>query len=107
MKTEEKEKAILFEIAVTSSFKKDKKKLANNPLKIEKLLSLIDILQTRGSEGIPAYMKPHQLIGQYNGCLECHIESDLLLIWIQNDEEKVIYLMRLGSHSELFGKKKR
>ena len=49
MKTEEKEEAILFEIAVTSSFKKDKKKLANNPLKIEKLLSLIDILQTRGS----------------------------------------------------------
>ena len=41
MKTEEKEEAILFEIAVTSSFKKDKKKLANNPLKIEKLLSLI------------------------------------------------------------------
>ena len=52
-------------------------------------------------------MKPHQLTGQYTGCLECHIESDLLLIWIQNEDEKVIYLMRLGTHSELFGKIKR
>ncbi|ERI62450.1 addiction module toxin, RelE/StbE family [Capnocytophaga sp. oral taxon 863 str. F0517] len=107
METEEKEEEILFEIAVTSSFKKDKKKIANSPSKIEKLLSLIDILQFKGVEGIPSYMKPHQLTGQYTGCLECHIESDLLLIWIQNEDEKVIYLMRLGTHSELFGKIKR
>ena len=42
------------------------------------------------------------LIGQYQGCLECHIERDLLLIWQQDDEEMVIVLERLGSHSELF-----
>ena len=40
--------------------------------------------------------------GQYKDCLECHIEGDFLIIWIQDNEEKVIYLMRLGSHSELF-----
>ena len=50
METEEKEEEILFEIAVTSSFKKDKKKIANSPSKIEKLLSLIDILQFKGVE---------------------------------------------------------
>ncbi|MFC2355175.1 MAG: hypothetical protein ACFNLQ_06835 [Capnocytophaga ochracea] len=30
------------------------------------------------------------------------MEGDFLIIWIQDNEEKVIYLMRLGSHSELF-----
>ena len=44
------------------------------------------------------------LIGQYQGCLECHIEGDLLLIWQQDDEEMVIVLEQLGSHLELFSK---
>ncbi len=35
--------------------------------------------------------------------MECHIESDFLLIWI--DEQKgIVELVRLGSHSELFKK---
>ena len=34
------------------------------------------------------------LIGQYQGCLECHIEGDLLLIWQQDDQEMVIVLER-------------
>ena len=52
-------------------------------------------------------MKPHRLIGNYEGYLECHIESDLLIIWFQFDEEtKQIYLSRLGSHTDLFDKKK-
>ena len=48
-------------------------------------------------------MKAHTLIGNYKGHLECHIESDLLIIWLQYDKEtKRIILVRLGSHSELF-----
>ena len=44
------------------------------------------------------------LKGQYKGCMECHIEGDFLLIWIDED---AISLVRLGSHSELFGSAKR
>lgn len=48
-------------------------------------------------------MKPHKLTGNYSGYFECHIEPDLLIIWLQYDEErKEIYLVRLGSHAELF-----
>ena len=50
---------------------------------------------------IPNEYKPHPLTGDYAGCMECHIEGDFLLIWIDHDD---IYLVRLGSHSELFGK---
>ena len=35
------------------------------------------------------------------GCMECHIEGDFLLIWI-DEETETIELVRLGSHSELF-----
>lgn len=45
--------------------------------------------------------KPHMLHGDYNGCMECHIGPDFLLIW-QDESENIVYIMRLGSHSELF-----
>ena len=43
------------------------------------------------------------LTGDYNSCMECHIQGDFLLIWIDEDVAE-IDLVRLGSHSELFGK---
>ena len=33
--------------------------------------------------------------------MECHIEGDFLLIWY-DEEEDIITLLRIGSHSELF-----
>lgn len=33
--------------------------------------------------------------------MECHIEGDFLLIWF-DEENNIIALFRLGSHSELF-----
>lgn len=33
--------------------------------------------------------------------MECHVENDFLLIWIDKNED-LIKLIRLGSHSELF-----
>ena len=35
--------------------------------------------------------------------MECHIKGDFLLIWIDEETDDVD-LLRLGSHSELFGK---
>ena len=48
-----------------------------------------------------AEYRPHMLLGEYKGCMECHIEGDFLLIWI-DEETDTIQLVRLGSHSELF-----
>nr|WP_232300843.1 type II toxin-antitoxin system YafQ family toxin [Capnocytophaga sp. oral taxon 324] len=56
---------------------------------------------------MPKKNLPHLLTGNYKGCWECHIESDLLLIWEQNDENMAIILQRIGSHSELFYKNKK
>ena len=51
---------------------------------------------------IPPEYKPHRLLGNYKDCMECHIESDTLLIWI-DENSNVIKLLRLGTHSEFFG----
>lgn len=51
---------------------------------------------------IPPEYSPHMLNGDYKGCMECHVEGDFLLIWIDETENQ-IGVLRLGSHSELFG----
>ena len=86
-------------LKMSSQFKKDLKRIQNNPKKIEKLKTALDLLRINGT--LPPEYKPHLLLGQYKGYMECHIEGDFLLIWLDEDEN-VIKLVRLGSHSELF-----
>jgi mRNA interferase YafQ len=46
--------------------------------------------------------RTHKLQGSYNNYLECHIKSDWLLIWKQDDNAKKIMLTRTGTHTDLF-----
>lgn len=83
----------------SSQYKKDYKRFRNNPLKLQKLMRILSLLERELP--IPAENKPHMLVGQYAGYMECHIEGDFLLIWFDPDSDQ-IDLIRLGSHSELF-----
>lgn len=87
------------EVVLASRFKKDLKRYRHHHETIEKTFGLLSML-ARG-ESIPEEYRPHKLIGNYAGFMECHVESDTLLVWIDGD---VIRAMRLGSHSELFKK---
>lgn len=46
--------------------------------------------------------RDHALTGEWEGCRECHIKPDLLLIYKKAGHDRLI-LVRIGSHSELFG----
>lgn len=84
-------------------FKKDLKRYARNPEKLKLIFDCLELLMDKGCLGIPPEMKPHKLLGIYKDNWECHIQSDLLIIWFQIDEPtKEINLIRVGSHSELF-----
>lgn len=87
------------QLKVTSQYKKDYKRIHNNPKKKEKLFKILKMLEQE--QPIPAEFKPHMLIGKYAGHMECHIEGDFLLIWFDPETDQ-IDLVRLGSHSELF-----
>lgn len=86
---------------LSTQYKKDYKRFRRNPGKVEALKEVLSMLQHELP--IPAEYQPHKLLGQYKGCMECHIEDDYLLIW-QDPHSDIIELVRLGSHSELFGK---
>ena len=85
----------------TTQYRKDYKRYKNNPKKVEALKRVLEMLVNE--QPIPAEYHPHMLLGEYKGCMECHIQGDFLLIWF-DEVNDIIELVRLGSHSELFGK---
>ena len=89
------------EIRFTSQFKKDFKRIKKDARKIEVFYFIADKL--RKGEPIPSQYKPHLLSGDWKNHMECHLNDDYLLIWYDKVAD-VIEFVRLGSHSELFGK---
>ncbi len=87
------------ELRYTRQFKKDLKRVLNQPKKLKGLLAVLEML--REEIPLPDKYRQHYLKGDYAGCLECHIEGDFLLIWY-DEESDTVALLRLGSHSELF-----
>jgi mRNA interferase YafQ len=51
---------------------------------------------------LPANFKSHILKGSYEGMWECHLKTDWLLVWQQNDNELILLFMTTGTHSDLF-----
>ncbi len=79
----------------TSAFDKDLKKIGLSAPLIDVLHHLIN------DKKLPIKYRDHSLKGKFSIFRECHIQPDLLLIYyIEND---VVKLVRLGSHSQLFG----
>jgi len=56
----------------TSQFKKDLKRIQNNPLKVERLGKVLRML--RNEVTLPAKNKVHALYDNFKGCMECHVE---------------------------------
>ena len=95
-------KDIKYELDFTSKFKKDIKLLKKQGKNIEKLYEIINILAC--GEELDVKYRDHNLIGNYKGYRECHIEPDWLLIYKVMENILILTLSRTGSHSELFKK---
>lgn len=72
----------------------------SNIKNLDKLFSVINTLAN--GETLNAKYKDHDLMGNYKGTRECHIEPDWLLVYEIKDDVLVLMLYRLGTHSELF-----
>jgi mRNA interferase YafQ len=88
------------QVSSSTAFEKDIEKLVRRNKDMEKLKSVICSL-VRG-EKLDLIHRDHKLLGNYYGCRDCHIESDWLLIYKCNEE--ALYLIRTGTHSDLFKK---
>ena len=85
------------EIRYSTKAKKDLKRYRCDLAKMRKLYDVLSKLAK--GEALDARYRPHTLSGNYKDCMECHLENDFLLVWIDTD---AIYIERIGTHSELF-----
>ncbi|MFW6310290.1 MAG: type II toxin-antitoxin system YafQ family toxin [Prolixibacteraceae bacterium] len=90
----------MFRIRYTSRFKKDYKIIQKRKYDLDLLKSTIWLLIDNKS--LPKKYNPHKLSGIYADCWECHIRPDWLLIWQVDEKNKEIWLVRTGTHSDLF-----
>jgi mRNA interferase YafQ len=86
------------EILYTKSFRKDMKRLQKAGENFTELRQII--IQLANSMSLVPKYRDHRLLGTYQGCRECHIKPDWLLIYESTETELV--LVRTGSHAELF-----
>ena len=84
----------------TNKFEKDLRRAVRRNKKIPKIQTIMKSL-TKG-EALPAKNRDHNLIGNYAGRRECHIEPDWLLIYKIDEENNQIIFERTGSHADLF-----
>lgn len=84
-----------------NQFKKDVKKLSRSGSKDMTKLKEV-IIKLVNEEKLDKKYKNHQLSGNWNDHLECHIEPDWLLVYRIDKENQELILVRSGSHSELF-----
>lgn len=85
----------------TKSFEKDLKKVSRHKdFKRKNLEDIIDILSSEKNID-PKYLN-HKLNGSMQEYFDLHVQNDLVLIYKKDEEIKLIALIRLGSHSNLF-----
>ncbi len=88
----------MLKLITTNQFKKDLKKVSKRGKNIDKLETVVNILQS--GKNLEARYRNHQLTGNWLPCWECHVESDWLLIYQRSQTELI--LVRTGTHSDLF-----
>lgn len=90
----------MYKIKTTNKFEKDFIRCIKRNYDIDMLGEVLNTLEQSGQ--LPRKYKTHRLSGHFKGFYECHIKPDWLLIWRQNKEDRVIELVRTGTHSDLF-----
>lgn len=91
---------MMYGIRISTAFKKDLKLAKKRGLDISELNAVIKMI----AEGctLDSKYKDHALAGNWAGYRECHIEPDWFLVYQIDGKELILYLVRTGTHSDLF-----
>lgn len=90
-------------IKQATAFKRDYRTIKSTPRYRDigtLLTSILELLAT--DQPLPVANRDHSLSGDWSGYRECHVRPDMLLIYGKTGAD-LLRLVRLGSHSELFG----
>jgi mRNA interferase YafQ len=95
---------LIYHLMASNTFKKDIDLCYRRNLELD-LLETVILKLARGEKLDEKYRahKFHRIAKQHNEDIwECHVQSDWLLIWKQNDADLILVLTNSGTHSDLF-----
>ena len=87
-------------VKFAGAFKKNRKLMETRGFDLSLLNVVIEML-ANGEQLDPKY-RNHRLSGKFKGLMECHIESDWLLVYLIDNKTNVLTLVNTGTHSDLF-----
>ncbi|MDR3264361.1 MAG: type II toxin-antitoxin system YafQ family toxin [Clostridiales bacterium] len=88
----------MLKVFITSKFKKDIKQIEKQGKDMNLIKAVMNNIQNEIS--LDDKYKEHELKGDYQNCMECHITPDWLLVYYYGANSVTFY--RTGSHSDLF-----
>ena len=92
----------MYAISSGKKFKKDMKRLKRSgSFDARRFIEFINILDS--GKALDDSFRNHELSGNFFGFSECHLSSDLLVVYRVDKFLKEVSLYRIGSHSEIFG----
>jgi len=92
--------AMIYKIAYTSKFKRQRKLLLSRGYNISLLDEAVRLLA--GGAALPEKYRDHALQGKWKGYRDCHILPDWILIYKIDQGILTLLLSETGSHSDLF-----
>ena len=90
----------MYDLRYIGKFKRDLKTCQKRGYNLQLLKTIVDTL--RIPEPLEIKNRDHDLKGNYKGFRECHIAPDWLLVYEVVERDLILYLMRTGTHSDLF-----
>ena len=85
----------------SSRFKKNFKRFARSPAFCADFASLLALLVADAP--LPPKYCDHALHNNWEGCRDCHVRPDVVLIYRKTADGLVLCLLRIGGHAEVFG----
>lgn len=83
-----------------NKFLRDVERLKQRVYKREELEKIVDMLAH--GEKLPESCCDHKTHGIYKGCRDCHVTPDWILIYKIDKKTNTLFLIRTGTHSDLF-----
>lgn len=93
---------MIYDLKQTKKFKEDYKRLLKQKFDETEFKIVLNLLLE--GKVLPEKYRDHPLRNskEYKNCRELHVKPDVVLIYRYYNDKVILYLIRIGSHSNLF-----
>jgi len=91
----------MYTVVISHRYKTALKRISRHKHFDRITLELVVNLLARNAS-LPSNYKDHALTGKFKEYRECHLKNDLLLMYQIIDNELILLLVDIGTHSDLF-----